>query len=337
LPGELTGEETSGIGFERLSDAFRFDRVQGYSFGLGYRLQVPGTRFTALYGTARFGTSDDRVTGRLSLVRDAPGGRLELSGYRDVTGVDPFSPAGTLGNSFNAIFTAHDNADYLLATGGSASWQTSLATGLELSVRGRVEQHRSVATEATSKVNDWLGGDGLLPDNPAVDEGTFGGLEARVSGAGVGQTRWWLAADGLLGAGTQTGRLYGELSQQIGGRAGATLRVKSGIATSPTLAQMQFRAGGLATVRGFDYGTQRGQAFWAAQFDVTPLESNIRPVLFVDAGRASAAGDLFSGRVLVAGGVGLSVLGGLVRFDLSRRLSPDVARLRFDVVIGAVR
>jgi hypothetical protein len=330
-------DQRSGIGFEQLSDAFRFDRVQGYSFGLGYRLRIPGSSFSALHGTVRFGTSDERLTGRLSFIRDAPGGRLAVSGYRDVIGVDPYSPGGTLGNSFNAIFTTHDNADYLLGTGGAASWEMTIGTGLELRLRGRVEQQRSVVREATAKVNDWLGGDGRFPENPPIDEGTFGGLEARVTGTSVGPSRWWIAADGLAGAGTQTARLYGELTQKVGSRAGATLRLKGGIASSPTLQQMQFRAGGLATVRGFDYGTQRGQAFWAAQLDVTPLKSRIRPVVFLDAGRASPAGSLFSGRVLVGAGAGLSLLGGLMRFDLSRRLSPDVARVRFDLVIGAVR
>jgi hypothetical protein len=90
-------------------------------------------------------------------------------------------------------------------------------------------------------------------------------------------------------------------------------------------------------VRGFDYGTQQGQAFWAAQLDITPLATSIRPVLFADAGRASAAADLFSGQVLVGGGVGVSMLRGLVRVDVSRRLSPDVAGLRLDLLIGAVR
>jgi hypothetical protein len=338
LPPDLTGEATSGFAFERLADAFRFDRVQGFSSGLGYRLRVPGSAFTSLYATARFGTSDKRLSGRLSLVRDAPGGRLGVSGYRDIGNVDPFAPGLSLGNTFNAIFTAHDNGDYYLATGGGARWETSLGTGLELRLSGRVEQQRSVTREATSKVNDWLGGDGRMPENPPIDEGTFGGLEVRVSGAGAGSRRWWLAADGLAGAGTQTARVYGELTQRIGGRAGATLRVKGGVASSPTLQQMQFRAGGLGTVRGFDYGAQRGQAFWAAQLDVTPLRTPIRPVFFIDAGRAAPADSLFSnGRVLVGAGVGLSLLRGLVRFDLSRRLSPDVPRVRFDVIFGAVR
>ncbi len=74
-----------GFAYERLTDAFRYDRVQGLSLGLGYRVRVPGVSFTGLYGTVRYGFSDDRVTGRLSLVRDAPDGRLVVSGYRDVT------------------------------------------------------------------------------------------------------------------------------------------------------------------------------------------------------------------------------------------------------------
>ncbi|HEU5170624.1 MAG TPA: ShlB/FhaC/HecB family hemolysin secretion/activation protein, partial [Gemmatimonadales bacterium] len=120
-------------------------------------------------------------------------------------------------------------------------------------------------------------------------------------------------------------------------RSGVTIRAKGGIATSPVLRQMEFRAGGVNTVRGFEYGTMRGQAFWAAQLDVAPLPGRIRPVVFLDAGRASAAGDLFEGRVLVGAGAGLSIFNGALRFQLSRALSPDDATLRFDIVAGAPR
>ena len=100
---------------------------------------------------------------------------------------------------------------------------------------------------------------------------------------------------------------------------------------------MQFRIGGVNTVRGFDYGTLRGQAFWAAQVDVAPIRGRIRPVLFADAGRASAPRDLFEGQVLVGAGVGVSVFGGLFRLELSRQLSPGNGTVRFDVVAGAPR
>ncbi|MGH7632059.1 MAG: ShlB/FhaC/HecB family hemolysin secretion/activation protein [Gemmatimonadales bacterium] len=335
LPPDITGERAQGVSFEKPSDPLRYDRVQGWSFGFGYRLRVPAIEFAGVQGTIRYGISDERVSGRLSFVRDAPTGRLAVSGYRDVVDVDPISRGQTVGNTLNAIFAAHDNADYMLVTGGSASLTMSLATGWDLAVSGRVERQRSVVREAASDVNDFFGGDGIFPENAPITEGTFGGGTVTLSGTGA--TRWSLTADGLGGEGLFTTRFHGEIRRAFGGRRGATIRAKAGIATATDLGQMQFRAGGVNTVRGFDYATLRGRAFWAAQLDVTPIAGRLRPVLFADAGRASAPGELFEGRVLVGAGVGLSVFGGLLRFDLSRRLSPGDGTLRFDVTAGAPR
>jgi hypothetical protein len=336
LPDSVTGQSARGFGYERMSDLLRYDRVQGLSFGVGYRVRAPGLRFTNLYGTVRYGLSDDRVTGRLSLVRDAPGGRFTLSGYRDIADVDPFGSGRAIGNSLNALFVAHDNADWALAEGGMVGYETSLRTGLDLFLSARVERQTSVGREAKSAVNDFLGGDGLFPPNPPVDEGTFAGGSARVAHtAGV---HWSMTADVLGGEGRTTGRLFGDLRRSVGGDQGATLRVKAGIATSPTLQQSQFRLGGLATVRGFEYGARRGQAFWAAQLDVSPLKGRLRPVVFVDAGQAARPEDLFSSEALAGAGVGLSVFNGAIRFDLSHPLTPDTGgKVRFDILVQAVR
>ena len=336
LPDSVTGQSAGGIGFERLSDLLRYDRVQGLSVGLGYRVRAPLVRFANLYATARYGLSDDRVTGRLSFVRDAPSGRLTLSAYRDVVEVDPLSLGRTVGNTLDALFVAHDNADYTLAEGGAATFETTLRDGLELSLAARVEREGTVRRKAKSAVNDFLGGDGIFPPNPAVDEGTFGGGAVRLShDVGV---RWSLAADVLGGAPGTTGRLYGELRKAMGERRGATLRLKAGIGTSPTLAQTAFRLGGLPTVRGFDYGTRAGQAFWAAQLDLTPFIGRVRPVAFLDAGQADRAEDLFAGDALVGAGVGLSLFGGALRFDLSYPIAPDTGgKVRFDIVVQGVR
>jgi hypothetical protein len=336
LPDSVTGQAAHGFGYERMSDVLRYDRVQGLSFGLGYRVRAPGLRFTNLYGTVRYGLSDDRVTGRLSLVRDAPGGRLTLSGYRDILDVDPFGSGRTIGNTLNALFVAHDNADWVLAEGGAAGFETSLRTGLDLFLGARVERQTSVGREAKSAVNDFLGGDGVFPPNPPVDEATFAGGSARVAHtAGV---RWSVTADVLGGERRTTGRVFGDLHQSIGGDRGVTLRVKAGIATSPTLQQSQFQLGGLATVRGFEYGARRGQAFWAAQLDVSPLKGRLKPVAFVDAGQAARPGDLFSSKALAGAGVGLSIFNGALRFDLSHPLTPDIGgKVRLDIVVQAAR
>ena len=335
LPDSVTDQRAHGIGYERLTDALRYDRVQGISLGLGYRVRVPGVAFTDVYGTARYGFSDDRVTARASVIRDAPGGRLTLSGYRDVVNVDPFAPAPGFGNTVNGLFAAHDDADYALFQGGSATYETSLSTGLELAAGARYERQTSVARAAESEINDLLGGSGLFPLNPRVDEGRFGGGFVRLSG--VGALRWQATADVLGGEGEVTGRLYGEVRHGIGGRRGLTVRLKGGLATRPTLRQSAFRLGGVGTVRGHDYGERRGQAFWAAQLDLAPLGGRLRPVLFADLGQAGGAGSVFSGRVLAGVGAGLSLFGGLIRFDLSRSVSPDRPTVRFDFVIQAPR
>ncbi len=336
LPGDLTGRPGRGVAYERLTDLLQYNRVQGLSFGLGYRVRVPVVQFTALYGTVRYGLSDDRVTGRLTVLRDAPGGRLALSGYHDLADLDPVSPGRTVGNTLNGIFAGHDDGEYALASGGSASYETSLGPGLDLVGGVRLERQRSVGREARSAVNDFLGGSGLFPSNPSVDEATLGGASLRL--VGFGRTRWSVTIDALGGGGRTTGRLYGQARRGIGGRRGATLRLKAGIATEPVLAQSLYRLGGSQTVRGFDYGTRRAPAFWAAQLDVTPLGGRVRPVLFIDAGQAARPGDLFGSQALVGAGVGLSLLRGLLRFDLSHPVTPDDGRkIRFDLVLQAVR
>jgi hypothetical protein len=325
----------SGFAFERLSDLFQYNRVQGLSLGAGYRIPLAG-RFAVAYATVRYGLSDDRVTGRLSVVYDAPGARLAVSGYRDLADLDPFSPGRNFSNTFNALFAGHDDGDYALARGSSAVLQTSPGIGVDLTVGVRVERQSSVRAVAKSEVNDWLGGTGLFPPNPPVEEGTFGIGWARLSG--VGRLRWNLTLDVLGGAGLVRPRVFGDVGWSSRGRPRITVRVKSGAGAEPGLPQTAFRLGGVNTVRGFEYGTGRGPAFWAGQVDIEPVGGRVRPVIFIDAGQAGAIAELGSSKALVGGGVGLALLGGLLRFDLSRAISPDRGRkLRFDIVIQGVR
>jgi outer membrane translocation and assembly module TamA len=150
--------------------------------------------------------------------------------------------------------------------------------------------------------------------------------------------RWSLTADALGGDGSTTGRLFGDLRASAGEGRGATLRLKAGIGTSPTLPQMTFRLGGLGTVRGFEYAERRGQAFWSAQLDLTPVGGRLRPVAFVDVGQAARPGDLFSSEALAGAGVGVSIFNGALRFDLSHPLTPDDGgKVRFDIVVQAAR
>jgi hypothetical protein len=185
-------------------------------------------------------------------------------------------------------------------------------------------------------VNDLLGGSGRLAENPPVDQGPIVGGGVRLTGND--SRRWTVGGDVLGGEGRTTGRLFGAIRQDVGDARGLTLRVAAGVATAPTLAQAEFRLGGLGTVRGFDYGSRRGQAFGAAQLDLAPLRGRLRPVLFIDAGQTGPADGLFDTDALVGAGAGISLFNGLVRFDLSHPVSPDTGgKVRFDIVLQAVR
>ncbi len=279
-------------------------------------------RFTSLYGTARYGFSDERVTGRLTLRTDAPGGRYTIAGYREVQSVDPYASGRVLENSLDALFAAHDDADYAAATGVSAGAETSVGVGVDFAAGAWLERQRSAARTAKSAINDALGGTGFFPPNPPVDEETYGGMFVRFDG--FGGHRWMLTADVVGTDDRATARVFGEYRHGFGSRQGGTLRLKSGIGAEPVFAQTAFRLGGTQTVRGFPYGRARGPAFWSAQLDVTPFGWLIRPVAFLDAGQTGPVGDLFSRDVLVGGGIGLSLFRGLIRFDFSVPVTPDV-------------
>jgi hemolysin activation/secretion protein len=116
------------------------------------------------------------------------------------------------------------------------------------------------------------------------------------------------------------------------GGAAPIVMLRGGITTASPLPQQAFRIGGSGTVRGFDYGTRRGQTFWAVQVDWPLKRGLLQPVLFGDAGQAGSARQLFRSRAIAGGGAGLALLGGLLRFDLSHPITKGGSGLRFDLV-----
>jgi hypothetical protein len=326
---------THGIALERVSDLLQYNRVQGLSLGLGYQVPISGS-MARLHATLRYGISDERVTGRLTLLLNTNPGLLVFTGHHDISDLDPFSPGRTIANTLNGLFAGHDNGDYALARGGSVRFERPLKPGLELVLAGAAERLGSVSRVARSAVNDFFGGTGLFPANPPVHEGTFGSIAAQARNRG--RTRWSVTADVVGGGGRTTGRLYGDLRRRVGRGWALMLRLKAGAATEPATPQTLFRQGGVNTVRGFEYGSLRAPAFWAGQLDLTPFDGRVRPVLFVDAGQASRTSGLFSSSAIVGAGVGLSLFKGLLRFDLSQPISPDHGgKVRFDLLVQSPR
>lgn len=318
LPGSLTGRPGSALAVERLADLVRFNRVQGLSLGMGYQWWIPGRPFTQMVGTTRYGFSDHRLNVRLSVVHDAPGGRFTVSGFREVVGTNPLALGGELANTWRGIVSARDENDYLLATGGRASFETSLAMGTEFMVWAGYEQQDEVTRRARSAINDWLGGTGEFLPNGPVTTGGFAVAGIRLDHGFSGRTRWILATDGRAGDGRAVARGWTRLEHRFGGSTAPRVRASIGAATRATADQMGFQAGAGRTVRGHAHAAQRGQAFWSLQVDVPTGRRWFHPVFFVDAGQAGhLAGESSLGDrpVLVGAGVGFKLLGGLIGVD----------------------
>ena len=333
LPDQWVGRMPRHVAFERFSDIYRFNRVQGSSVGAGYQIR-PGPAFTTLHGIARFGFSDKRPTGSLTWRRDAPGGRLDVSGFRDVREIELWTRGAGFGNSLNAIFAGNDDADYYLALGGGMSFQ-SYGTGLLRNAMFAVffEQQRSMETVASSGINDLLGGSGVFPENPPVVEGDFVRAYA-TRRSFVGPVELQQGVEALVGAGMFSARFWGagRLPFRLVQRSGE-LNVRAGGLAGDDISQMRYRVGGPQTVRGYDYGTRTGTAFWSAQLDIGLLkDAAVSPVIFGDIGDATfAASD-----PLITVGAGLSLIQGWIRFNVSKGLQPD-APVRFDLLFRAPR
>lgn len=324
LPGAWVGRRRLGLAWERLGDAFRFNRVQGPTVGAGLALRA-AQPFVALLGSLGFGFADHWLWGRFAWRYDGPEGLVELVGFREVQAVEPWSKPA-LGGSLNALISGHDDADYYLATGGGVEVSPNRGLLRHSRIRLSVQREQSVLTRAGSALNRALGGDGHFPPNPAIAAGDYLRLSASRS-HGLGPLQWWSAGELWYRGDAIAGRIWthGRLAVRVAGRA-VIFRGTLQAAAGDSLPQAWPRVGGTATVRGYDYGTRWSRAAWAGQLDVHLRRRGVLvPVVFLDVGDGVPSRD-----PLIGAGVGLAVLGGILRLDLSRGLNP-LEPVRFDL------
>jgi hypothetical protein len=183
--------------------------------------------------------------------------------------------------------------------------------------------------ESSSPIGN-LFGDGSFQLNPPVAEGWFfrGGIErhGRWGPLSADQGVDVLTRDGLAGM-----RAWASFNVRfaVAGYRGA-LHARTAVTLGDSIPQLLGRLGGPATVRGYTYGERTSRELWAAGFDLALRRGWWAPVAFVD------VGDTFTSDPLVGAGIGLSLLDGLVRFNLSKGLRPT-RDVRFDLLFRAPR
>jgi hypothetical protein len=312
-----------------LRDGFRFNRVQGVSLGGTANLRL--APLVALEPTARLSAGDERITGALALRRDGPDLSWWVQGHHALREAEPWTVGLSLPGSIRAVLMGDDAADYYLGTGGEigAAWKLGPLAGTRVAMGW--ERQKSVGATGGSVVHDVFFGDGDLPINPAIADGYFG----RVSLSHRRETEAGHAVeagiDALAGGDRAAGRawLVTDLRFAMGTRRGR-LTARGGHLLGDSLSQLDFRAGGRHSVRGYEYGVRRGRGLWAVQgeLEIWPNEW-AAPLLLVDVGNVIGGG---AGDPLVGVGVGLSAGNGWLRIDLMKGVNPGTP-VRADIGI----
>jgi hypothetical protein len=144
----LSGLPNARLAAGSLSDMARVNRVQGLTLGFGGRIGVAASRFQ-VQPMVGYGTSDDRLTGSLTVGWSSGSWQLSLQGYRQIRDLSDWPVIAPLMNSILAQEDGKDHGDYLLlhwlGVGVRHRISGRSVLGLEL---GR-EASRSVTTTAS--------------------------------------------------------------------------------------------------------------------------------------------------------------------------------------------
>jgi hypothetical protein len=297
-----------------LAQGLRYDRVRGLSIG-GERAWLLGHPAIRMNLKARLGFADHLApSGEVEVTRH----RFTAAAYRELADAGGLGDPLGLAASIDALFLGHDDGDYFWRTGGGVgvAWGGAASRSFSLSVFGERQEPAEVHARFS------LGGD-PRPNISAEELNAFGVrwdargqrgddprdgvLAGRVWGeaAGGGQPYWR-----TLGSATLTGAVLGRLA--------ASASVTLALASLDTPVQRQLFIGGTPTLRGFEGGSFQGTGAWVTRGEVGTRGEGIRGVLFADAGWAGPRGELFDHRPGVSVGLGLSLMDGVLRFDLAR-------------------
>ncbi|HEX6669514.1 MAG TPA: hypothetical protein VF061_08160 [Gemmatimonadales bacterium] len=252
----LGGLPSSRLATGSLSDLARVNRVQGLALGFGGVVGIGGR--VRLRPQVGYGTSDDRLTGGLTLLAGAGATQVFAGAERrigDFADLPVISPAL---NSLLAQEAGDDYGDYVLVNAAAAGLRHRLGGRTSVELRLAVEESRSVGV-ASSPAN------GTYRPNPPLGAGTFRIARAAVERASGGLAverdfQGRLALEGGEGDGEYL-RATADGRWLTGGGPGRLLtRLHLGLGTDRLPAYRSFVLGGRGTLLGEPFRAYGGRA-----------------------------------------------------------------------------
>jgi len=310
----------------------RFNRVEGLSSALVVEQNL-GAGYT-VSALGRLGHADLEPNFELGLARSNLIKTYRGRVYNRLVSAGDWGNPLSFGSSLSALLFGRDEGFYYRASG--VELERVREVGHPLSLRLFAERQRTAAAD-----NEFSLGPRFIP-NLTARTAQYAGASMRfrhTRGLNPNAFRMFTdlrmetAVSDSANEGYGRGALDLTFTQRLG-PAVAALTVAGGSTTGSVPAQRRWFLGGTHTVRGQRPDTAySGNAFWLGRLEIGRAFQAARPVVFGDVGWVGNRDSIsVVGRPMSGVGVGLSIMDGLIRFDLARGIHPQ-RRMRFDMYL----
>ena len=329
------GPQRPEIMWARERGQVRYNRVEGLSAGVGVR-QVLGQGFT-VEGLVRLGHADLQPNAELLLQQAYGTQAIQYGLYRRLESASDWGSPFGFGASLSTLLFGRDEGFYYRTAG--AEVVGNFDRGSLLTLRLFAEDHRDADVETHFSLANAINGLRMI-ENIEAEEGILVGASLRSRGSrGLDPQGFRAHSDFRLEV-AQGDEGYGRAAMDVTvsrglGRYAASVTGGGGASVGGVPVQRLWFLGGSQTVRGQRAGTAAGNAYWLGRAEVGTSFTLARPVVFYDVGWA---GDRTAwrnpGQPVSGAGAGVSLMDGMVRFDLSRGIAPR-QDVRFDMYLEA--
>ncbi len=300
----------------------RYNRVEGLSSGVA--LEVPLSPELRGRLAARLGVADLEPGVEVALLRRPGRGQDRLAAYRRLEPSADWENPFSLGASAGTLLFGNEFFPFHRTAGVEA---VRIREGHRLRTRLRLfsEVHRSARRGTHMHLARLFSGD-PLPPNPPAQRGWFTGLQAGLQwqSARIRDRGLFLLegrAEGATGQGSYVrGWGSGALQISLADRWTAALEAGGGWSEGDLPAQRRFFPGGRRVYRAARVGERAADTFWFGRVELGRGMPGARLTTFLDLVAAGPREQLFGIRPDAAVGLGVSLLEGLVRLDLTREL-----------------
>jgi hypothetical protein len=304
----------------------RYNRVEGLSVG-GIVEQQLGAGYS-LRAVGRIGVADRQPNLELTGARSDLRHTWSLTAYNRLVSAGDWGNPLSTGSSISAFLFGRDEGFYYRSSGVELVRAPDRAGAVNFTWSVFAEQERNARQRTTFSLARSVHGSQFEP-NIVTERGLFGGARARVTQSlGEDPQGFRLFNDLRLEAAAGDSGGYGRAALDVTashglGNGAAALTLAGGSSVGDLPLQRNWFLGGTQTVRGLRPGSGMGDAFWMARGEVGHGVGAVKPVVFADIGWAGDRTDWrHIGTPLSGAGVGLSVMDGLVRFDVARGIQP---------------